>query len=109
MRAADNVIRQKGKKVKEARGARVFVTRLTGSKERVITAAGRREEGASDFFSAANAKFKVRPGLGRFIHSRWKASVCVLPDHVAATRASCMLRAFTCNFSLFLFIRLVGA
>ena len=57
------------------------VTRLTDSKERVITAA-RGARGTSDFFSAANAKFKVRPGLGRFIHSRWRASVCVLPDHV---------------------------
>lgn len=47
----------------------MFVTRLTDSEERVITAGRGGARGGAVTFFPGNAKFKVHPGLGRFIHS----------------------------------------
>lgn len=47
-----------------------------------------------------NAKFKVRPGLGRFIHSRWIASCVWLPQHVEELVRVTRGYRSSCNFSI---------
>ena len=86
-RAADNVIREKGKRVKEARGGvRVSVTHLTDSKERVITAAGGARRVLATFFLLQTRS--SRSWVGSF------HSFAVESERVCLARASKLFTRF---------------
>lgn len=78
-RAADNVIREKGK-AKEARGARVSVTRLTDSQERVITAARGAVRGEQRLFSPATPSSRSVLGWVVSFIRVGKPRVCACPS-----------------------------